>query len=425
MKPKIIFITALFFAASLIAGASAPVYLARPNPLNAETKPFRAIDMAKAHDAPAGISFPDYKNFYANENNFSKNETSYAVYYQSKRIAEFETFERAAAFASPLTNAYITKRGVLWINGKEAGTPAEQSGISIGSFSVFQNKRWLNRFDSLEEAAAYAKIWKNGVIAGETIIKHNFTPTPEHKLHTLTEYEAFASLPEAIAYARASAKKNKRLAVIAVGAPEYDKYKILWENSEPDGSAMIEDVPYVSQLPELPRGCEITALAMLFHFKGLMLDKNALATEIKKAPLRHDNPNNGFIGDMYSLTTHGLGVYHEPIAELARGYMPREIIDVTGCEFEDLFYYLDRNRPVWIITNSRFAIMPDSEFAVWQTPDGPMKVSNRMHAVLVVGYDERYVYYNDPNVGAYQKQPRKSFIEGWIQMGRQAVTIVN
>ena len=37
--------------------------------------------------------------------------------------------------------------------------------------------------------------------------------------------------------------------------------------SEMKEATMIEDVPFIKQLPELPRGCEVTSLAMFCNIK--------------------------------------------------------------------------------------------------------------------------------------------------------------
>jgi uncharacterized protein YvpB len=148
-----------------------------------------------------------------------------------------------------------------------------------------------------------------------------------------------------------------------------------------------------------------------------------LAEEVKKSPHRYDCPNNGFVGDMKIRANHGLGVYHKPIAELANQYLPGDIIDLTGCDFEDLFYFLDKGQPVWILTNSRYAVLPRSEFVTWDTPNGPVRVTFRMHSVTVVGYCEKYIHFHDPLTRAYRTQPRESFIAGWVQMGRQVIAM--
>lgn len=199
----------------------------------------------------------------------------------------------------------------------------------------------------------------------------------------------------------------------------------------PVKSALI-DAPLLSQLPELPRGCEVTSLAMLLNHAGIKVDKMTLAKQIKKNPtpyrihngkVFYGHPNEGFVGDMYTKKKPGYGVYHKPIKELAESYLPNQIIDLTGQSSEEIYKYLSKGTPVWVITNTTFRVLPPSEFIEWQTPQGPLKITYWEHSVLITGYDEQYIYFNDPLTGTKNKKaPKSEFINAWIQMGKQAIT---
>jgi uncharacterized protein YvpB len=208
---------------------------------------------------------------------------------------------------------------------------------------------------------------------------------------------------------------------------------ILWEDKPLGESARIRNVPLINQNPELPRGCEVTALAMLINFRGIAADKMDLAEEIAKDPTpaawvdgrKHfGNPNTGFVGDMYSLgsgANDGLGVYHGPIYDLLLNYFPDTAVDLTGIEFADMLSFVERGNPVWIIITSRFRPLYASDFEVWDTPAGEISVTYRMHSVLITGFDENYIYFNDP-WGVEEVRGRTEFAAAWVQMGRQAVT---
>lgn len=197
---------------------------------------------------------------------------------------------------------------------------------------------------------------------------------------------------------------------------------------------VILDVPIFSQLPELPRGCEVTSLSMLLKYYGINIDKLEIAKQIKKdtTPYKKDNneiyfgnPNDGFVGDMYNLKNPGLGVYHKPIYDLAFNYLPNSIIDITGSSFEDILDYISSGNPVLVINTSRFKALPDEYWEEWNTPTGKIKVTLKEHAVVITGYDEQYIYFNDPLANKKNRKIlRKEFEEGWIQMGNQAITAI-
>jgi uncharacterized protein YvpB len=195
-----------------------------------------------------------------------------------------------------------------------------------------------------------------------------------------------------------------------------------------NGKIVIDGVPLIQQMPELPRGCEVTSLAMLLQYAGVSVDKITLAKEIKTIPFRdqnglHGNPNEGFVGDMFTFDKSGYGVYHSPIAKLAEVFLPGRIIDLTGESIDAVYNMIKQGSPVWVITNSRFAALPESEFTIWNTQTGSVQITYREHSVLVVGYDDHYVYLNDPLAEQpYKSVSRASFEESWIQMGNQAVS---
>jgi len=239
--------------------------------------------------------------------------------------------------------------------------------------------------------------------------------------------KAFQTFVEAVSHA----KQLKESTIYFRGDKD-----IVWQSSYKSISKLI-DAPLISQMPELPRGCEVTSLAMLLRTSGISeakVKKTKLAKEIKRdtTPYRKENgqiyfgnPYDGFVGDMYSLNTPGYGVYHGPLAELAEQYIPNKVIDMTGSEFEDIMFPVSNGNPVLVIHNSWFKKLPESQFQTWNTPTGRVKITMREHSVLVTGYDEKYIYFNDPLANMKnRKVNKKDFIDGWIQMGKQAITYV-
>ncbi|WP_062197941.1 C39 family peptidase [Massilibacterium senegalense] len=259
----------------------------------------------------------------------------------------------------------------------------------------------------------------------------NFFETNIEKSRSFYVSSAFRTMGTFHTYsdALAFAKENDASKI------EYGKHKIIvWEKDKRLNDHILMDATHVEQMPELPRGCEVTSLTMLLRTNGIDVDKMTLANQIKRDPTPYEqkngtiyfgNPNFGFVGDMYSFENPGLGVYHGPIRMLAEQYLPNEIVDVTGVEFDGLYYFLSQGYPVWVIINSRFQELPENQFQTWSTPIGKVKITYREHSVLITGYDSQYIYFNDPLAQTKNRKVNKAnFAAAWKQMGSQAIVAI-
>ncbi|EJS64800.1 hypothetical protein ICY_04083 [Bacillus cereus BAG2X1-3] len=201
------------------------------------------------------------------------------------------------------------------------------------------------------------------------------------------------------------------------------------EFSNNDEKVILSNVPLIQQLPELDRGCEVTSLAMMLQYAGVSVDKMELANEIKKVNFMEGgvrgNPNEGFVGNIYTFSESGYGVYHEPLFQLAKKYLPNKAVDLTGKSIEEMYKSVKAGQPVVMITNATYAPLDEDEFTTWETNSGDVSITYNEHCVVLIGYDKESVYIRDPlNDSLDVKVPRESFEQAWIQMGSQAVSYV-
>lgn len=294
---------------------------------------------------------------------------SFLLYTGSEFHSSYALFDQAVAVAKEVPQASIReegKSGMLWNNYKR--------------FTVYQGDKFLADFEAYSETIKLAKRYKKSWVQFKNIKQ------------PIWEYEGLPTRTDPI------------------------------------------DAPLVSQLPELPRGCEVTSLAMLLEYAGVDTDKMELAEQIKKNPARYEkkagviyfgNPYDGFVGDMYSFSKPGYGVYHGRIYDLADKFLPGRVIDMTGSQFKDILYAINNSKPVWVITNTWFSHLPESSFQTWVTSSGKMKITYKEHSVLITGFDEKYIYFNDPLAAVKNRKiDITSFREAWEQMGKQAISYI-
>ncbi|AJG74324.1 C39 family peptidase [Bacillus thuringiensis] len=194
-----------------------------------------------------------------------------------------------------------------------------------------------------------------------------------------------------------------------------------------DEKVILSNVPFIQQLPELDRGCEVTSLAMMLQYAGITVDKMKLANEIKKVDFMNDgvrgNPNEGFVGNIYTFSESGYGVYHGPLFQLAKKYLPNKAVDLTGKSIEEMYNSVKAGQPVVMITNATFAPLDEDEFTTWETNNGDVSITYNEHCVVLIGYDQESVYIRDPLKDSLDvKVPRERFEQAWVQMGSQAIS---
>ncbi|MGQ3540599.1 C39 family peptidase [Bacillus cereus] len=201
------------------------------------------------------------------------------------------------------------------------------------------------------------------------------------------------------------------------------------EFSNNDEKVILSNVPLIQQLPELDRGCEVTSLAMMLQYAGVSVDKMTLANEIKKVDFIDDgvrgNPNEGFVGNIYTFSESGYAVYHGPLFQLAEKYLPNKAVDLTGKNIEEIYKSIKAGQPVVMITNATFAPLDEAEFTTWETNSGDISITYNEHCVVLIGYDQESVYIRDPLEDSLDvKVPRETFEQAWVQMGSQAISYV-
>jgi uncharacterized protein YvpB len=160
------------------------------------------------------------------------------------------------------------------------------------------------------------------------------------------------------------------------------------------------DVPAVCQGPELPTGCEVTAVTMMLQYAGCDVTKTQMADAM---PRSTDDYDEGFIGDPYESdfsTPYYPTIYPPAFKDLVTDEVG-SFKDLTGAGAGGLIAALDVGKPV----------------VCWVTSGGGT------HAVCVCGYDQGDIIYNDPGDGTKNNvQPVADFMERWGEQSWKALT---
>lgn len=158
----------------------------------------------------------------------------------------------------------------------------------------------------------------------------------------------------------------------------------------PRESVQLEATP-VLQNPELPTGCEITALTMALNYAGYPVDKITMADQwLIRAEPYTTTFGEAFVGSPHDPTAWGC--YSPVIVKTAENYIAAQngtetVENYTGCSLKTLLNEVACGTPVvtWVSIGMTDEI---TEKYYWTTPEGKDAVFlKNEHCVLLIGYD--------------------------------------
>jgi len=185
-------------------------------------------------------------------------------------------------------------------------------------------------------------------------------------------------------------------------------------------------VSYLSQLPELPTGCEITSLTTVLNYFGYSVDKGTMADRyLPKCGLGEGSFWNYFLGDPRD--PYSFGCYANPIVTAANSYLATQknqhkAYNYSNSSFSTLLQQIEAGFPVvlWSTMDLRDAFMTkqweiNGETIQWTAPE---------HCVVMIGYDLNAgtVTISDPMRGMVTRD-LNTMANRYEQMHSQAVVI--
>lgn len=195
------------------------------------------------------------------------------------------------------------------------------------------------------------------------------------------------------------------------------------------------------QYPILPTGCEATSISMLLNWlyltQGIPISvtKEEIAHRLPKEPNPHQeantgrliggNPRRAFIGDPF--TPESFGIFHEPVIEFLRKELPEgwTTLNLTGKPWEELLQAMSSTSSPAIIWCT-LRMQPSKETDVWidcKDSSNEIRWKSPQHCAVLVGFNQEFVWLNDPDLGRIEKIPQSLFRERWEELGSQAVVL--
>lgn len=155
------------------------------------------------------------------------------------------------------------------------------------------------------------------------------------------------------------------------------------------------DAEVIGQNPELPTGCEITAVTMMLRYAGKDVNKIQLAREMP----RSNDGNKGFVGDPFSVT--GWWIFPTGVAPVVNHHLGHSEV-MTGASLAAIKTKLILGHLVvaWVANVNGFV----------------------NHAIALTGYQNDRLYFNNPWTARKESMSVAEFYQHWNQDAQRALS---
>ena len=188
----------------------------------------------------------------------------------------------------------------------------------------------------------------------------------------------------------------------------------------------IIEVPFISQLPEFPTGCESVSTVMALNYLGIDISVDTFIDQyLNTSSGVPFDPSVTFGGDPRSES--GYGCYTPVIREALDqilAEMPYSAKVLSGLSITELCTeYIDNDIPVIFWATQDMAAPVTG--STWIYEGTTIQWISPMHCLLLVGYNEEYYIFNDPlksePLTYYSKEAVEAAYEGLFQ---QAIVVI-
>ena len=197
------------------------------------------------------------------------------------------------------------------------------------------------------------------------------------------------------------------------------------------------NVPFVSQLPKYPTGCEAASCVELLRYYGYSITLDEMINLIPRKKLYYKNGkrygpdiNKYFVGDprgKYASDNPGYGAFSPCVTKALQKAVDErggkhKATKITGCSFKTLLSHISAGRPaiVW----ATYKMKVPTEMNSWYiTETGKyFEYPRGSHVMVLAGYSDSTVTIIDPYDGICRYNI-ETFEKRWNLLGKQAIVL--